>query len=1037
MYVFERLHPLKLLILAFCLHLIQTVHSATILQPAGSTSVAFEGESYLNLINSGVTTWTVTNEVAASGGTALYIDGVNNTTLPALSYAVYAIKFATAGDYSVYYRWRADKGHTDLDPNSANSFWMPNTLGDVDSAAFAGASVNNAVQVPAANSYNVFKDSKVFTVTQEQVDAGVPLIFKIGTREAGLFMDRFLFSQSDALTTADFNAQQNADTDVIVQGAGNYVAFEAEAKVTLLNAGATTWTVTNEVAASGGAALFIAGVNNTTLPALSYAKYSIKFSSAGDYSVYYRWRADKDHTDLDPNSANSFWMPNTLGDVDAAAFAGASVNNAVQVPAANSYNVFKDSKVFTVTQEQVDAGIPITFKIGTREAGLFMDRFIFSQSDALTSADFNALPNSGSDSVGPKLVKATGSETLKDVRVSFTKPLRPDSIAITNFTLSGGLTITAATLDPETSKDVVLTTSAQTQGSLYTVTVKNVADLAGNLIGLNSATNFHAWKLTPGWVKREFFFGITGATVADLTASPKFPASPDQVDFVRSFLINNAPAGADYGVRLTAIFTPASSGDYEFFMHSDDEAQFSFSTDQTADNLSPLLTTPCCVGVFTVDQMAVASGLQAGQNYLLEVLLKQGGGEVHLGLAARLAGSTADPVTLPDLGGSAVATFINPDGANLTITRQPADATAAAGGRATFSTAVNSTASPIYFQWQRNNVDIPGANYATFITPVLTAADNGAIYRVVVSVGGNSFTSGNAKLTVAGTETSDEQPYIGVNFVGAYTAIAGGTLAPTDVTGVVPQENFNNISGFTATDAALVDASGASTPVLLNFTGAGTSITGSGFSDALHVLYQGYVHNTDTNLDLVFSNVPSGTYDLILYTAGFNFNATYEEGITVTGAAVSPTLHIVAQHGGEFTGTFVRASSTNENARDKGNYVEFDDLHPAADGTITLSVVPETPADRLGIINFPAVNGIQLIKVVAQAVAPKLSLGALFGNSLKINWGADAVGFTLESSATLGSGWTALSGTPNPISAAGSATVTTSGSAQFYRLHKP
>jgi hypothetical protein len=1037
MYLLEHLRPLRFLISALCLFLTPKIDAATILQAAGATSVAFEGESYLKLINSGVTTWTVTNEVAASGGSALFIDGINNTTLPALSYAVYAIKFATAGDYSVYYRWRADKGHTDLDPNSANSFWMPNTLGDVDSAAFVGASVNNAVQVPAANSYNVFKDSAVFTVTQEQVEAGVPLIFKIGTREAGLFMDRFLFSQNAALTTADFNAQQNSDSDVIVQGGDNYVAFEAEGKVTLLNSGVTTWTVTNEVAASGGAALFIAGINNTTLPALSYAEYSIKFTSAGDYSVYYRWRADKDHTDLDPNSANSFWMPSTLGDVDATAFAGASVNNAVQVPAANSYNVFKDATVFTVTQAQVDAGIPIIFKTGTREAGLFMDRFIFSQNNALTSADFNALPNSGSDSVGPKLVKAIGSATLTDVRVSFTKPLRADSIAIADFTLSGGITITAATLDTETSKDVVLTTSAQTQGALYTITVKNVADLAGNLIAANSSTNYHAWKLTPGWVKREFYFGITGATVADLAASPKFPSSPDQVDFVRSFLINNAPAGADYGVRLTAIFTPVASGDYEFYMHSDDEAQFSISSDQTADNLFPLLTTPCCGGVFTIDQMVVAPGLQAGQNYLLEVLLKQGGGEVHLGLAARLAGSTSDPVTLPDLGGTAVATFINPDGANLSIIRQPADATAAAGARATFSAGVNSSASPIYFQWQRNNVDIAGANYATYITPVLTPADNAAIYRVIVSVGGNSFNSGNAKLTVAGTEISDEQPYIGINFVGAYTAIAGGTLAPTDVTGVVPQENFNNISGFTATDAALVDASGAPTPVLLNFTGAGTSITGSGFSDALHVLYQGYVHNTDTNLDLILSDVPTGTYDLILYTAGFNFNATYEEGITVTGAEVSPTLHIVAQHGGEFTGTFVRASSTNENARDKGNYVEFDDLHPAADGTITLSVVPETPAERLGVINFPAVNGIQLLKVVAHAVTPKLSLGAISGNNLKINWGTDAVGFIFESSATINAGWTAVTGTSNPIAAAGSASVTTSGSAQFYRLRKP
>ncbi|MEK7838828.1 MAG: hypothetical protein AAB328_12705, partial [candidate division NC10 bacterium] len=39
--------------------------------------------------------------------------------------------------------------------------------------------------------------------------AGEPLILKLGTREAGMFIDRLVFSTSDALTEAEFNALAN------------------------------------------------------------------------------------------------------------------------------------------------------------------------------------------------------------------------------------------------------------------------------------------------------------------------------------------------------------------------------------------------------------------------------------------------------------------------------------------------------------------------------------------------------------------------------------------------------------------------------------------------------------------------------------------------------------------------------------------------------------------------------------------------------------------------------------------------------------
>src|SRR6266404_12771 len=269
--------------------------AATIFQSGGSSYIAFEAESTASITNAPPTTWVATNDSPASGGLALYQDGLNGT-VSSSSFSYYALKFSVAGTYSLYYRWRADKAHTDLDANSANSFRVPVDFGDLPndptSTNFVTAAVNNKIPVPAANSYNVFEDTQTYTVSQGQVDAGAPLVFKIGTREAGMFIDRFVLSTNSALTEADFNGLANSDTELVVQGStDSFVAFQAERVAQVTNSPPTLWSVTNDATAIGGQALYQDGVNGTTSSS-SFAYYSLKFTLAGTYSLYYRWRAD-------------------------------------------------------------------------------------------------------------------------------------------------------------------------------------------------------------------------------------------------------------------------------------------------------------------------------------------------------------------------------------------------------------------------------------------------------------------------------------------------------------------------------------------------------------------------------------------------------------------------------------------------------------------------------------------------------------------------------------------------------------------------
>src|SRR5258705_98499 len=164
---------IQTLVITACCALLPLARAATIFQAPNSTSVAWEAEDIFSISNNAPTLWAVTNDATASGSQALYAQGANQTAAPA-SFASYLIRFRSAGTYTLYLRWRADKAFTDLDPNSGNSYYRPNDFGDLgtDVSNYATSSINNSRVPPAVNSYAVSSESQTFTVTQEQVDAG-------------------------------------------------------------------------------------------------------------------------------------------------------------------------------------------------------------------------------------------------------------------------------------------------------------------------------------------------------------------------------------------------------------------------------------------------------------------------------------------------------------------------------------------------------------------------------------------------------------------------------------------------------------------------------------------------------------------------------------------------------------------------------------------------------------------------------------------------------------------------------------------------
>ncbi|MSU34967.1 MAG: hypothetical protein EXS36_07615 [Pedosphaera sp.] len=110
-----------------------------------------------------------------------------------------------------------------------------------------------------------------------------------------------------------------------------------------------------------------------------------------------------------------------------------------------------------------------------------------------------------------------------------------------------------------------------------------------------------AQLIVPGLLKFETYTNITGTPITGLTEDPRYPASPSQVLYLTAFDTRTAfpdDSHENYGGRITGFVTPVLSGNYEFFLRSDDASQLLLSTDETEANLAQVAEETGCCGAF-------------------------------------------------------------------------------------------------------------------------------------------------------------------------------------------------------------------------------------------------------------------------------------------------------------------------------------------------------------------------------------------------------------------------------------------------------
>lgn len=407
-----------------------------------------------------------------------------------------------------------------------------------------------------------------------------------------------------------------------------------------------------------------------------------------------------------------------------------------------------------------------------------------------TNAVLTVLP----DTNAPVLVRARGSASRREITLDFNEGLDPiRSTNVVNFNVSPFLNILSVRL-AATGTNIILVTDRQTEGAQYTVNVLGgVADNSSQtnvITGTNA--QFYAWVFAKGFALRQWYEGIGGTAVANLTSAANYPDSPNRVDFITGSL-NQTQTNPDlnnFGTRITGWFkAPAvaesfHSNYWNFFISSDDASRLRISTDDDPINLTTtnvVEETGCCNALLNSNpDQTIVFPLSTTSTHYFEVLMKEGGGGDFVNVALRnLFGegvvTAQNPLT--PLSSAFFGVYADPTGVQVTITNQPLSVSVPESSAVVFRSGAvatnNGANAAVAYQWQRmvgaSFVDIDGANARNYTYPRVTLADNGAIFRVQASTPGATTNSLEATITISGPD-----------------------LTPPQINGLVVRENFTN-----------------------------------------------------------------------------------------------------------------------------------------------------------------------------------------------------------------------------------------------------
>jgi hypothetical protein len=176
---------------------------------------------------------------------------------------------------------------------------------------------------------------------------------------------------------------------------------------------------------------------------------------------------------------------------------------------------------------------------------------------------------------------------------------------------------------------------------------------------------------------REVFSNITGSSVQDLLQHPNYPDNPDIIQIITGKFEAPANVADNYGQRMHGLIKAPATGNYTFWIASDDNGQLLISNDDNIENLELIAEVPGWAqsGEWEKypEQKSEPVYLQEGKFYYIMALMKEGGGGDNLAVRWRLPdGTVQSPVLANHLYTTGEIPFhtnfsINADGEELIL----------------------------------------------------------------------------------------------------------------------------------------------------------------------------------------------------------------------------------------------------------------------------------------------------------------------------------------------------------------------------------
>ena len=170
--------------------------------------------------------------------------------------------------------------------------------------------------------------------------------------------------------------------------------------------------------------------------------------------------------------------------------------------------------------------------------------------------------------------------------------------------------------------------------TIYLISFVLVLSLVGNAGGQT------------GQIMIEWWTNISGGNLTNLLNHADYPDNPAGSDYLSIFEIpnttDNAPPGLpdltnEYGARIRGYFHPPATGEYTFWIISDDESQLFLSPEGGSSHAVPIArcirSTPFTNWTRYAGQQSKPIMLEAGKKYYIEAIYKDGTGGDRLRVA--------------------------------------------------------------------------------------------------------------------------------------------------------------------------------------------------------------------------------------------------------------------------------------------------------------------------------------------------------------------------------------------------------------------